>query len=570
MRLFLLILFALLCNDLYSQTAFDYFYMEAEKCRLDGKYSAAMELYKHCLDINPDSPSAIHNLGILYTYLRQDSIGTAMIKRSCELDQQNPWYLETLASMYLNKRNIDEAIPVLERMAKLQTKRIDILSQLASMYKSTGQTDKAINILNKIEIQEGKSLQLSLEKHMLYIAKEEKDSAFMELQSLCNEYPHDMNYQVVMANQYQVAGDMDKANEIYDKVRSKDPTNINLHLARLAYFEDSGQEDNYTTLRDSLLYDRSTGSDLRVALLKTYIEDAQRDSTKTPFVEQAFDSLLSQPQEDVQILTLKAAYQMFSNAKEEKVTETLHKMLEVEPGNEFALPRLLQYYAIRRDYMALEDICRRGVNYHPEELLYAYYLGITLVQQDKNKEAVDILQQGLLTRTDEASSETVSDMYASLGDLYFQMERPEKAFAAYDSALVYVEDNISCLNNYAYYLSLRNEQLEKAEEMSYRTIKAEPDNITYLDTYAWILFMKKDYTSARIYIDRVAKPEKTDEELMSEEMLQGNLLEHAGDIHIMCGEQDTALRFWRLAQQKKDGTCTPSLNKKIKQKKYIK
>jgi Tfp pilus assembly protein PilF len=66
--------------------------------------------------------------------------------------------------------------------------------------------------------------------------------------------------------------------------------------------------------------------------------------------------------------------------------------------------------------------------------------------------------------------------------------------------LKYNPDNIPVLNNYAYYLSLEQTDLDKAEEMSYRTIKAEPNNATYLDTYAWILFQLGQYNDALFYI----------------------------------------------------------------------
>jgi Tfp pilus assembly protein PilF len=61
---------------------------------------------------------------------------------------------------------------------------------------------------------------------------------------------------------------------------------------------------------------------------------------------------------------------------------------------------------------------------------------------------------------------------------------------------------MGCLNNYAYFLSESGEQLAKAEQMSYRTVKAEPKNATYLDTYAWILYMLGRYSEANIYIDQ--------------------------------------------------------------------
>ena len=555
-----------------AQTRFDYFYLEAEKSRLAGDYASAKELYQHCLDIKPDAAEAVYNLGLMNLFLRQDSVelGIDMLKRACALDSCNPWYQETLATIYLNARKTSAAIPFLEKLAKLQANRTDVLSQLASIYRDDGHTDKAIEVFNRIEMQEGKSMQLSMEKFNLYMSKEEEDSAFMELQSLCDEYPHDLNYQVIMANQYQMAGDTDKAMQIYNEVRQKDAHNLNLLLAMMTYYRSTEDYEHFVQLRDSLLYDEGSSSELRVALMRDYIDEAIQDSLKRDAMLQAFDSVLSMPQKDAQLLTLKAAYLTYVKAGDDKVAELMKRVLEVEPGNQTALWHLLQYYAPKNNMVAIEDICRKGVNYHPEELAYAYYLGVSLFQQEKLKEAEEVFLQGLRTKTEEARPVLVSDMYAVLGDLYYQEKKPLEAFAAYDSALVYVDDNISCLNNYAYYLSLRNEQLDKAEEMSYRTIKAEPDNITYLDTYAWILFMKEDFTNARIYIDRVVNPNLSDDELLKVENLQGNLIEHAGDIYAGCGSLDAALRYWNLAVRKKDGTCTSVINKKIRKKKYIK
>lgn len=563
----------LLCSGtLFAQTKFDYFYLEAEKSRLAGDYASAWELYQHCLDINPQAAEAVYNQGLMKLFLRQDSleVGIGMLKQACELDSLNPWYLETLATIYLNAHKTPEAIPYLEKLAKSQTKRTDVLSQLASIYRDDGHTDKAIEVLNRIEMQEGKSVQLSMEKFTLYMSKEEEDSAFMELQSLCDEFPHDLNYRVIMANQYQQTGNTEKAMEIYNEVKQKDAHNLNLLLAMMNYYRTTKDNERFVQLRDSLLFDEGNTNELRVALMRDYIDEAIQDSTKRDGMLLTFDSLLARPQKDAQLLMLKAAYLTYAKAGDDKVAQLMKQVLEVEPGNQMALSHLLQYYAPKNNLVAIEDICRKGVNYHPEELAYAYYLGVSLYQQDKKKEAVEAFLQGLRTKTEEAQPALVSDMYAVLGDLYYQENKPLEAFAAYDSALVYKDDNISCLNNYAYYLSLRNEQLDKAEEMSYRTIKAEPDNITYLDTYAWILFMKKDYTNARIYMDRVVNPNFTDEEILKVEDLQGNLIEHAGDIYAECGSLDKALRYWNLALQKKDNTCTPLIKKKIKKKKYIK
>lgn len=553
-----------------AQANFDYYYMEAEKCRLQEDYSSAMDLYRHCLDINPQAPEALYNIGLLYLYMRSDSIGTSYIRQACERDANNPYYLETLAALYLNKRDAESAIPVLEKMASLQSRRSDILSQLASLYSTVGDNEKAIGALNRIELLEGISPQVSIEKYRLYKEKGQLDSAFVQLQALCEESPHDMNLRVVIGSQYMQAGDTVKALEIYDEVRQKEPTNTNLQLATMDYYRDSEQDERYNKMRDSLLFCPDSPTQLRILMLQSYIADVQRDSTYAPRLVAAFDTLLARPQQDAQVLIMKAAYQVYSKQPKEALCQTMRQVLDVEPGNETALRELLQYYAEKNDDKGVEDISRRGLNYHPEEIAYAYYLGMALAEQKKLTDATDVLQQGLRVRTEFVSERLVSNVFGVLGDIYYQQGKEQEAFAAYDSSLVYMEDNIMCLNNYAYYLSLKGEQLDRAEEMSYRTIRQEPENITYLDTYAWILFMKGDYAHAKTYMDKVVNPEKTDEELLADEQLMGNLIEHAGDVYALFGEPETALRFWKLAKQKDDNTCTPLLRKKIKRKKYFK
>jgi tetratricopeptide (TPR) repeat protein len=154
-----------------------------------------------------------------------------------------------------------------------------------------------------------------------------------------------------------------------------------------------------------------------------------------------------------------------------------------------------------------------------------------------------------------------------MGELLYKKGKVREAFAAYDSCLVWKEDKISCMNNYAYYLSELGEQLDKAERMSYKTIKAEPENATFLDTYAWILFKQERYAEAKIYIDQT---------LQYDPQASAILLEHAGDIYAKCGDMEKALDFWQqsLAKASDDSEVKAEhkelLKKKIKLKKYLK
>ena len=136
----------------------------------------------------------------------------------------------------------------------------------------------------------------------------------------------------------------------------------------------------------------------------------------------------------------------------------------------------------------------------------------------------------------------------------------DESFAAYDSCLQWKDDNVAALNNYAYYISLKGKELHKAEQMSFKTIKAEPKNGTYLDTYAWILFMEERYHEAKIYIDQaIANLDSTQN--------NNTVIEHAGDIYAMNGLTEEALKFWK--QSYDAGNKSEGIMTKIKNKRYI-
>ena len=172
--------------------------------------------------------------------------------------------------------------------------------------------------------------------------------------------------------------------------------------------------------------------------------------------------------------------------------------------------------------------------------------------------------------TPDSEKAMVSDFYSIMGDLYHIKKMNVEAYAAYDSALVYKPDNIGALNNYAYYLSVERKNLDKAEEMSYKTVKAEPTNNTYLDTYAWILFEKGKYVEARIYIDQAMQNGGDKSSVV---------VEHCGDIYYKNGEAEKALEYWKQAEklaaeptenesEKRDEKELALLKKKIANKKY--
>lgn len=568
MRIVYTILLLLLCHVSVAQTRLDYFLTEAAKNRMLGKWSTAADLYRHCLEIDSCSAEALYQMGRISFYLRQDSTGLDYLYRAVEKDPDNTYYIEPLVAILLRQGCEDEAMPLLEHISRLQTKRSDVLYHLANLYAKTERIEHAIKAYDRLELLEGKMSSLTNEKFMLYMQMGDSVRAFAELQSLCDEFPADLYHKVNMGSYYQQLGNFQKAMEIYEEVREVDPQNIPLQMAMLDYYLMQGMDSLYEVTRDSILYAPNTETEKRVLLIQQMIQRMSSDSVEIDRITERFERVASIDSANVELLSMYAAFLDYTKRPQQKLQEIMSRVLAIEPDNEMATQWLLQYYAVGRDYRSLEEICRRGINYHPEEIVYSYFLGMILYEGAKYDEALETLDKGLKMRSSETRPAMVSDAFTIKGDVYYKMERYHEAFEDYDSALVYNKDNILCLNNYAYFLSLRNENLDKAEEMSYRTIKAEPDNKTYLDTYAWILFQQGKFADAQRYMDKVVPRDSTEEFLMKDEHTTSAILEHAADVAWMNGDAQWAIHLWQLAVKRGDADATPMLNKKARKKKY--
>ena len=534
-------------------------------------HSGAFDLLCHAYDICPDAPEVLYDLALYRLALRQDSLAERLFVRAAALDPQNTYYKEALASFYLQRRRTEEALQQLETLATLQPKRTDVLSQLVTIYSNLDRPADAIRTLDRIELRDGKMASVSYRKFALYKSMEKEQEAFAELESLCEEYPHEMSYRLAIGDQLLTAGRIDEAEKVYDEVRRTEPDNLGLKLSMLELYRQTEQDSLFRATRDSLLYAPKTESDTRAALLRDLISSEMKDdSIGRQRVEQAFARLDEAFPQDLALLQLRAAYlATYDKSNDSAFVAVMDRVNELEPANTQALFYLIQYYAEHQDFEHLENICRRAVLTHPEELLCHYFLGVALYQQDKKREALAAFRAGIVQKNEDSRPAMVADLYSVMGDILHEMGSEREAYAAYDSCLVYQDDNVQCLNNYAYYLSLQETDLDRAEEMSYRTIRLQPNNKTYLDTYAWILFMKQRYSEAQIYIDRVCPPDSADAELLADPEISGVVFEHAGDIAACNGNLDQALRFWQLAQQAGGNGLTALLPRKIKLKKYI-
>lgn len=548
---------------------FDYYFLEAIRMKQKGEYDAAFELYRHCLDIYPASGAALYEIAQFYMYLGQEEKGEQALKQAVRSDESNFWYKQTLASFYERKRNIPKAITVYENMADQFPARLEPLMSLVDLYNQTKSYQHVINTLDRLEELDGKSEQISMEKFRMYLLLGDQDKAFTEIENLSKEYPYDLRYQTILGDVYLNNEKPQEALNIYQNILKEEPGYAPALLSMASYYQKTGQDSLYKVQLDTILLNDDVQTDTKMEIMRQLILQSEQTTKDSTQIVGLFQNMLKRPQPNADIAMLCAQY-LLTKRMEKEAVPVLHQVLSLDPENKPARLQLLSYAIRDNNLDEVVKIAKPALEYNPESLEFYYYLGLAYYQKEDKDSALDVFTRGVKQINEKSDKSVASDFYAILGDIYHAKDMKVEAYAAYDSSLVYNPNNIGTMNNYAYFLSVERKNLDKAEEMSYRTVKAEPNNDTYLDTYAWILFEKGKYTEARIYIEQA---------LRNGGDKSRTIVEHCGDIYYMLGEKNKALEYWKKAdtmgETPEDGSTPPTekemkrLKRKIAQKKYI-
>lgn len=541
-----------------QQRKYDYFFLEAMRMKGKNEYDAAFGLLQHCLDINPTASSALYEISQYYMFLRQVPQGQVALEQAVAFAPDNYWYSQGLVSLYQQQNELDKAAALLEKMVTRFPSKQDPLFSLLDIYSRQEKYNDVISTLNRLEKRLGKNEQLSMEKFRIYLQMKDDKKAFQEIESLVQEYPMDMRYQVILGDVYLQNGKKQETYDAYQKVLAVEPDNPMALFSMASYYEQTGQKELYQQQLDTLLLNKKVTSDTKISVMRQVIAENEQSSAKdSTQVIALFDRMMKQDMDDPQIPMLYSQYLLSKNMEQEAVP-VLEQVVDLDPTNKAARLMLVSAAVKKEDYKQIIKVCEPGIEATPDALELYYYLAIAYHQAEQGDSVLSVCNRALEHITPDTRKEVISDFYSIMGDIYHTKKQMTEAYAAYDSALAYNPSNIGALNNYAYYLSVERRDLDKAEEMSYKTVKAEPNNSTYLDTYAWILFEKGNYAEARIYIDNAMKNDGEKSDV---------IVEHCGDIYFMTGDAEGALKYWKKALEM--GSESKTLKQKIEKKKYI-
>ena len=392
----------------------------------------------------------------------------------------------------------------------------------------------------------------------------EPDSAFMEVKKLVSAYPGQIQYPILLGDLYLGEGMLPQADSAYKEAAKLDPDNAYLLVSKADYLNRIGNIPASNELVKNALVNEKLDVDTKIKILTGYLSTLvqKKDSVALAESDSLFAAVLDQ---HPQVSELHALYAelLLTTERFPEAREQLGYAVDFNPNDRKLWLQLIGVGMRREDYKDIIQVTSRGLKYLPEMPELYLYQGVAYSMLEKPQEALATYQLAL-TKIDPKNVQMISDLWGQIGDVYHKTGERQKAYDAYEEALKYNEKNIGVLNNYSYYLSLDKSDLSKAERMAGRVVKLEPNNATYLDTYAWIFFQQGNYMLAKFYILSAINKEKKP---------SSEILEHYGDILYMNEDPEGALEQWKkafeVAKDQVPARDVKVLKKKIETKKYI-
>lgn len=538
-----------------EQNEFEYLFIEGLKQKQIGNISNAVSIFARCLEIDPNSAVCMYEMANLH-YSNGDLTSAALLlEKAITIDKSNKWYKLLLAQIYQQRNQYDKAAAVYSDLSDMEPDNQEYLYSKAVLLSMAGKYQEAVDAYNLLENKTGLNEQISVAKQQIYMQLGKPDEALKEINKLIESNPSNPQYYGLLAEYYQIQGENEKALEYYNKILEMDPNNGIVQFSLAGYYLEVGDNDTaFEHIKEAFRNDEvDADTKIEYYLANTTNPDDQVWTNKQ--IEELMDILYEEYPDDNRMYTIYAQYFISQNDLV-KAREYLRKFLETDKSTFIIWQQLLYMDNDLQDYEALYNDSKEALGLFPNQSILYAYNAVGALQLKKYQEALNILDEGETYVVDDQDLQKQFDMYKA--EANYQLGNVEAAFSAFDDVLKIDPQNYMVMNNYAYYLSLRGENLEKAEQLSSQVVQANPDNSTYLDTYAWVLFKRGNYSLAKFYMESAIENMLDDSDV---------LYEHYGDILFKNGETEKAMENWEKA--KTLGGGSDELDQKINESRYI-
>ncbi len=554
------LLLVLLCSfsSVFSQSAKDEkkakqamnTFLDAEKNKMLDNYPEAIKLYEKTLDIDKEYDPAMYELGRLYILQQKYTEALFWVEKAYKIDDSNKWYALILIDLYRNNYQIPEAIAVYEHLLVNEPNNTDYLLSISGLYTVSEDFKKAIESIEKIEGIDGISEKTRLQMNKLYMQNGEPKEAIEVMIELSDAFPNEEKYCSMVAELYMQQQKTDKALEWYEKVIKINPDNPYIKITLADFY---AKKDDLSTAYNYLKEGYSNPNldiDTKIQVLATYMNSNRQRSIQKERAYELVDILATTHPDSYKARTIYGEL-LFNDSLYQEAAREFEAVIKMDSSNFITWNQLLYALGMEDDHQKVANFSSRAIELFPEQEFPYYVNALANFRLEDTKAAIATLEQGLYFVSNQDLAE---QFYMLLGDAYHTEANTKKAYENYDNCLRINPDNSFVLNNYAYYLSLENKDLDKAREMALKAIELDP-NENNLDTYGWILYLLEDYQEALKYISQSIDITKEPSAVV---------LEHLGDVYMAMGNTKEARSNWKKA--KKAGGDAKILNEKLKQK----
>jgi tetratricopeptide (TPR) repeat protein len=538
-----------------EQLEFDFLFFEALKDKQLGNFKQAQTRLQQAIRINPKNATAHYELSQIY--LQNGSLDQSLIaaQNAVKFDSKNNWFKMALAELYERAGNFDKMIPLLNDLIKAYPENYEYQYALAGVYGQTEKFSEAIAIFDKIEKKIGVNQELAIQKMQLFESIGKPEKAIEEINKLIKAFPEEAEYYGYLAEIHINNKQPDLALKAYQELLKKDPENPRIHFLLAEYYRTQGQKEKSFEELQLAFKQINTPVDAKIQVLGSYFELVNQFPELKEQSKILCEILVTTHPEETKAHAVYGDF-LYQDGKLDEAEREYRKVLTLDKSSFNVWSQLLVLVNEKGDFVGMLELSKEAIELFPNQPTFYLFKGIASQQLKQYEESVLAFKEGANLTVENPTLS--AQFYASLGDSYNYLSNYSESNAAYEKALSFDEKNVYVLNNYAYYLSLRKQNLDRAKELALKCNNLQPGNPSYEDTYAWVLYQSGDYASADIWIDKAIK---------NGGIKSATILEHKGDILWKLGKATDALDFWKRA--KEIGGASDKIEQKINQQKLI-
>ena len=536
----------------------EYIFVQAQNEKLKDNYDAFYDLlsYAHKLDSSNTAISFYMGMCLIKmnnTTKERCEQGLALMKEHFEAQPEDLYETTFYSDANMQLGHPEEALRAIKLLNEHNPNRLELQLRLAEAYSLSHDYAQSNATYDSIAAIFGNSIQITSSKINNYIAMNDSTRALNEMRSLLNTAPENDSYNLAMSGLFQHYGMNDSALYYLDQAQKYAPENGYIYLTRAELYKQAGDSAGYEQQIYNALTAEQVDVDSKLGVLLTHIRQqlAKEDTTKR--INDLFTVLIEQHPHEAKIHQLYSEY-LYAKNDIKGAIEQLEYSLDVNPTDADGWRNMMILNIVDNNYANAVKASEKALEYNPDNVDLVRYVAGCYHQMGEYQKAIEAYQKAA-SMTDSTDVEVMSEIMTGAGDTYSEMGDTLNAVASYEKALELDALNSGALNNYAYFLAQRGEDLDRAERMAALAVKDDPENANFIDTYAWVFFAKKDYQMALLYIKSAVEKDE-----------DNHLLEHYGDILWFNDDKDGAVEQWNKALE--TDPDNELLQRKVKDKTY--